>query len=261
MSKPLFEDIQDIGIRIASASHIFLAVDFDGILASRNGDGKPAKGRLPPEIDRALRVLADDPDISVAIVSAQERTALQARVNIPGLIYAGNHGLEISGPGRLYIEPAAVEHAAMLNSLAATLERKLEGFAGTEVENKGLMLGVHCHMDDPAGAGVGRIVHSVLAGADHPFQLSHTSSAYEIRPRSHWNKGVAVQWIMQQLEKPGTLPIYMGDDASDEEAFAALAEGITIRVGDVGSTRAKYRLIGTFEAWDFLAWLIKRPKK
>ena len=78
---------------------------------------------------------------------------------------------------------------------------------------------------------------------------------YEIRPRVYWNKGNAVKWIEEQLAHPGMLTVYVGDDQTDEDAFAALPNAITIKVGSEGETAAKYRVAGPVEVRKFLEWL------
>ena len=62
----------------------------------------------------------------VAIVSGRERSDLQARVGIPGLVYAGNHGLEISGPGLVFVEPMAIGDRDSLE-FAKILVARMEG--------------------------------------------------------------------------------------------------------------------------------------
>src|SRR6266481_4390444 len=72
-----------------------------------------------------------------------ERADLQSRLRMPGLIYAGNHGLEISGEGILFIEPTAAGSSDRIRKLAEELGSKLQGIAGAFVENKGLTLSIH----------------------------------------------------------------------------------------------------------------------
>jgi trehalose-phosphatase len=69
-------------------------------------------------------------------------------------------------------------------------------------------------------------------------------------------KGAAAEEFLAQWETPA-LPIYMGDDTTDESAFAALRAGITVRVGVTRRTRARFRLRDPREVWDFLRRLAK----
>jgi trehalose 6-phosphate phosphatase len=107
MTRPLFEALEQIGARIDRAPHLILFLDFDGTLSALVSE--PGLASLSPPMDRALRSLAERPDLSLAIISGRERADLQKRIGIPGLIYAGNHGLEINGHGFLFVEPTATQ--------------------------------------------------------------------------------------------------------------------------------------------------------
>src|SRR5262249_17261107 len=101
MSQPLFDDMQDVGERIRHSPPIILCLDYDRSLATIAPE--PTFANLSPHMRRALLSLATHPGITLAVISGRDRTDLQSRVNIPGVIYAGNHGLEISGPGFLFV--------------------------------------------------------------------------------------------------------------------------------------------------------------
>jgi trehalose 6-phosphate phosphatase len=191
------------------------------------------------------------------VISGRERADLQARVGVPGLIYAGNHGLEISGPGLLFVEPTAVACRSALQALAADLGKRVAAIPGAFVEDKGLTLSVHFRQAPASAAETLRqTVHSALANASHPFQLTTGSMVFEVRPRVTWNKGTAANWVRAQQAKSESLVIYIGDDATDEDAFVALGDGITIKVGSGPSeTAAAYRVESPEDVWRFLAWL------
>jgi phage/conjugal plasmid C-4 type zinc finger TraR family protein len=83
---------------------------------------------------------------------------------------------------------------------------------------------------------------------------------FEIRPRVNWNKGTAVGWIKDKLSRPDAQAINVGDDVTDEDAFGALPDGITIKVGEmkVGETvetAARYHVKGPGEVRRFLDWI------
>jgi trehalose-phosphatase len=254
MSQPLFDAVREVGERIVEEPHLLLCLDFDGTLTHHVDD--PSQAQLSPQMERALLALGEHEDVTVAIIGGRDRADLQARVGIPGLIFVGNHGLEISGPGQLFIERTAAEHTEAVKKLAQELTTRLQAIPGCSVEDKGLTVAVH-HRQVPTEAWdeVRRLVHGVLAGASHPFVLTAGEEAYEIRPRVYWHKGSAVGWIMDQLGKPDPLPIYLGDDVTDEDAFKALADGITIKVGGSPETAAHYCLEGPAEVRKFLEWL------
>jgi trehalose-phosphatase len=255
MSQPFFDAQEEVGARIRVAPRCLLCLDFDGTLAEFVGN--PDEARLPPQTELALRALAGRDGLSLAVVSGRDRSDLQRHIGIPGLIYAGNHGLDISGPGFAFVEPAAASRVAELHELAGELTARLQGIEGAIVEDKGLTLSIHYRMvAEPAVEEVRRLVHAALAGTNHPFVLVAGEKVYEIRPRVSWTKASAVAWIRERLGKPDPLPIYVGDDATDEDAFAALREdGISVKVRTGGETAANYSLDGPVEVRKFLQWL------
>lgn len=254
MSKPLFEAAEEVAVRIRQAPRYLLCLDFDGTLAPFVGD--PAAARMPPVADRTLRTLAARPDVMLAIISGRDRSDLSGRVGIPGLIYAGNHGLDIAGPEFLYVEPTAAAHSDELRELAVVLAMKLRDVPGVIVEYKGLTLSVHYRLAaESTWDEIRRVVHATLAGTSHPFVLGAGEKVHEIRPRVAWNKGSAVTWVREHLADPDRLPIYVGDDVTDEDAFAALRDdGITVKVRADAETAARYTLKDPAEVHKFLAW-------
>jgi trehalose 6-phosphate phosphatase len=255
MNERLFDAQQVLEERIASASHVLLCLDFDGTLASFVAN--PIGASLSQQMERALKALADRDGISLAIISGRERADLQAHVNINGLIFAGNHGLEISGPGFLFVEPSAVAKSAELQHMTDLLRTSLREIPGVQVEDKGLTASVHYRNTPPDHWDeVKRLVHSVLASADHPFLVSPGEKIFEIRPRVNWHKGSAVARILEHLNQPDALVIYVGDDATDEDAFRSIADGITVKVRAAGAeTAAQYLLENPPEVRKFLEWI------
>ncbi|MDX5348755.1 MAG: trehalose-phosphatase, partial [Hymenobacteraceae bacterium] len=82
----------------------------------------------------------------------------------------------------------------------------------------------------------------------------------ELKPNLDWHKGRAVEWLLQELKlnKPEILPIYIGDDLTDEDAFATLQPyGLTILVGEHDEqTAAQFRLENVEEVMQFLSQIM-----
>jgi trehalose 6-phosphate phosphatase len=254
MSRYLFDHLDDLGPRLRAAQSLALFLDLDGTLVPFQDD--PSRTALPPSMQRLLRGISADENRIVAFVSGRERNDLQARVGVPGLIYAGNHGLEISGPGFIFIEPTAVGYRESLQKLAEALAPRLNNIDGAWVEDKGLTVSVHWRLTPAEKAEeVRRIVHGALENTSHPFVLTTGDKVYDIRPRVYWHKGSAVHWIRERLGKQDALTVFLGDDATDEDAFAGLPDGITIKVGEASETAAVYYVHGPEEAKRFLEWL------
>jgi trehalose-phosphatase len=177
-------------------------------------------------------------------------------VDLENLIYAGNHGLEISGPGVDFIEPTAVERLKALGELSRHLRARLHHIPGVEVENKILSASVHYRRAAAATLpDIRQVVDDAVVFDDNPFHITEGRKVLEIRPRVGWDKGMAVRWIQQASGHPNALPVYIGDDTTDEDAFEALPDGITVSVGKGRETSAQYFLENQESVPEFLLWL------
>jgi trehalose 6-phosphate phosphatase len=254
MSRPLLDVLPEISKRIQRASHLLLCADFDGTLTPLVDD--PASARLAEPMRQTLESLSRRNKLNVVIISGRPRDDLQARINIPGLIYAGNHGLEISGSGFIFVEPTAIGHREQLHQLASELGQRLQPFPGVFVEDKGLTLTVHFRKAAPADSEeVRRVVHAALASANYPFVLASGKAAHEISPRVYWNEGSVIGWIKERLGKRDAALVYFGDDATDEGAFVAFPNEITVRVGTAPDSAAQFEVEGPPQVEEFLRWL------
>ena len=236
------------------AAHVLLFLDFDGTLAPIHPN--PGAASMPAESRRALRTLEADERSSVAIISGRALPDIKERVRMEEIIYAGNHGLEIIGPGMHFIEPTAAGRVEMLEEVARHLHVRLRHIPGVEVESKVLTASVHFRR---ASAGSTEEVHRTVQNTLTPiislFQVTQGLQVFEIRPRVNWHKGLAVRWIKETLGRDDALAIYIGDDVTDEDAFAALPDGITISVGRTSSTCARYHLEHQESVQEFLVWM------
>ena len=265
MSQPLSPSaLAEIRERVRQAGAISLFLDFDGTLAPIVN--APGDARLAPEVRKNLAALADRDDTLVAIVSGRALADLRPRVGIASAIYAGNHGLEISGPelgGKpvSFVEPCALARLEPLRRICDNLTAALAHIPGARVENKVLTASVH-YRQAAAGetAHITEIVQRELARASalsklNHFRVNHGKMVLEIVPRTGWQKGAAVGWINARLAMPGARSIYIGDDRTDEDAFARMTDEITIRVGRSAGTSARYFVKDPARVHAFLDWL------
>src|SRR5438067_895606 len=126
--------MREVGDRIAGAPFLLLCLNYDGALTQHVDE--PAGAWLSPQAERVLLALAGHDTVALVILSGRERADLQSRVPIPGAILVGNHGLEIGGPGMLYVEPSSAERVGALQELTEALTRRLEGIPSVQVEYK-----------------------------------------------------------------------------------------------------------------------------
>ena len=110
--------------------------DFDGTLVDIGPD--PLHAELAPAMRAAVEAVAACHRL--AVVSGRDLANLRGRVRLPAIAYAGNHGLEISGPGYDFTEPTADADAAAMADVVAELRAALPG---VEVQDKRLTATVH----------------------------------------------------------------------------------------------------------------------
>lgn len=239
-----------------------LCLDYDGTLTPIVAD--PAAAHLSPTLRQVLAALACHPRYRVAIVSGRALADVQARVAGLGLYLAGNHGLEIAGPGIAYCHPQAVQLRPQLATLAQALQHGLQGVPGAWVEDKGFTLTVH--MRHVPAADVPTVQHRVrrlVQGSPEAWRLTlRTGKAVvEVRPAVSWDKGAAVRWLLEQWQRDRPAqrgyPVYMGDDETDEDVFRALgATGVGIVVdGERQHSAARYAVESPAQVVQFLAVL------
>jgi trehalose 6-phosphate phosphatase len=215
-----------------ASGSLVLLLDFDGTLAPIVD--RPEMAVMPERTRAALDRLMAIPGVTVAVVSGRGLADVRERAAIPGIAYAGNHGMEIEGAGLHRIHPEAAAARPQLQEVAAVIEPALEGIDGAFLEDKGLTLSIHYRMAPDHAEEVREIVLEA-AGGRPGLEVTHGKMVLEVRPRVEWHKGRAVLFLLDQVRPPRDAPVlYLGDDRTDEDAFRALrswspaAEGILI---------------------------------
>ena len=237
----------DLLARIANQPSVLLLLDFDGTLSDIAA--RPEDATLRPGNAALLDALNRIPGYAVGVVSGRELGDVSRRVGVAGLVYAGNHGLEIRGPGLEYLHPTAAAAVPVFSQAADSLAHALADVPGAQVENKTLTLTVHYRRApekyrEPVAAIFREIATPLV---DRGLcRVTAAKSALELRPAADWHKGRALELIRRRLA-PDAFPIYVGDDATDEDAFRAAqsAGGVGVFVGPSDAPScARYELDG-----------------
>ena len=246
--------------RLRDARRVLLMLDYDGTLTPIVD--RPELAILPPETRESLRNLSLSEKYLVGIISSRSLEDIGAKVGLDGLIYAGNHGLEIRGPGLEFVHPEAVQLLGTVDQAYQQLQHALAHLPGVIIEHKGMTLTVHYRLT-PEGA-----VDEVKMGVDvtaGPFVESGALSVFpgkktwEIRPRVAWHKGYTVTKLQEAFPQ-ATIAVYFGDDLPDEDGFAAVQEsgGMGVFVGPSGpTTGALYRLDSPQEVGEVLRLMVQ----
>lgn len=232
--------------RAAGALAIFL--DYDGTLApiARH----PSKALLPVSTRHLLEELSREKNIWVSVVSGRALREVRRMVGLNRICYVGNHGLEVQGPKLRHINPKAQRSRPVLSRIALQLREILRPIREAWVEDKGLTLSVHSRgVAPPDRLLVRNAFYEVVRPYQEKGQVRVTAGkeVFEVRPPVRWTKGTVVSWLLARRmaltgPKP-VLPVYIGDDLTDEDAFQALGKrGITVVVGSSNPlSRAQYR--------------------
>lgn len=265
--EPLLAMWPEIRDQIKGAKHVLLLSDYDGTLTPIVA--RPEAATLSDSCRDLLRALSHKTHMTVGIVSGRALSDLTERVGLPGLVYAGNHGLEIKGPGIAFVSPLAEETKPLLRVLHQVLAKTLGSIGGTIVENKGLSLSVHFRsVDEDRQEEVKSTFHRIIGGARHLGMIRVTTGkkVLEVRPPIDWHKGKAIQLLMKRYGKggrnSGLLPIYLGDDLTDEDGFQFIenyGHGLSILVDEEGKrqTRARHWLRSPQEVERFFRMIVE----
>jgi trehalose 6-phosphate phosphatase len=237
--------------------------DFDGTLSEIVND--PDSARLTDGAADALTSLSAQ--CPVAILSGRDLADVRQRIGLPGLWYAGSHGFELTGPdGKHHQNTEAAASIPVLAEAAAALADKLGDIPGVAVEHK--RFGVAVHYRNAARDRVGEVAAAVRsAGRRTALQVTTGREVIELRPAVDWDKGKTLRWVLDYIrDNEGSsllLPIYLGDDITDEDAFDAVADdgiAILVRHSDDGdrATAARYALDDPDRVREFTERLARR---
>lgn len=262
-----WENYKDTLAELARRSDFGLVCDMDGTLAPIVA--RPEEAAITPRNRELLLELVKELPL-LAVVSGRSAAALQDFVGIPGVVYAGNHGLERWQDGEVRLAPGVAEHRPDLEQASDILEELAE--EGIEVEDKGATLSLHYRRHaDPDGYAQ-RLAPTFAEIADrHGLTLGGGRRVFEFRPPVAVDKGTAFRDLMGEYGLGAAL--FIGDDITD---LAAIKVAQQLRaVGDCAAwgaavqsegappevaATADFSVSGVEGVEDLLAWLLSARK-
>jgi trehalose-phosphatase len=233
---------------IATAPVLLVASDYDGTLARIVRD--PAEAKPVRDAIAALRTLAGLARTHVAVISGRARGELARLADFPdGVHLVGSHGGEFDSSFGDTLPPGAVRLREQLFEAVTAIAA---GGSGMTIERKPAGVAFHYRNADEAEAE--RALERILRG---PGALPgvHARSGKKVVELGviETSKGDAVASLRRRFGASAVL--FLGDDTTDEDAFATLGGAdVGIKVGD-GQTRAGYRVRGPEQAAEVLARL------
>ncbi|XP_057489827.1 probable trehalose-phosphate phosphatase D isoform X2 [Actinidia eriantha] len=261
----MFEQI----ISASKGKQIVMFLDYDGTLSPIVED--PDRAFMTHEMREAVRDAAKY--FPTAIVTGRCRAKVSSFVRLSQLYYAGSHGMDIKGPAKgnkyrkgnqaVLFQPAR-EFLPMIDEVYKALLEKTKSTPGAKVENNKFCVSVHFRcVDEKSWNALAEQVRSVLN--DYPkLRLTQGRKVLEIRPTIKWDKGKALEFLLESLgyaNSDEVFPVYIGDDRTDEDAFKVLrdrGQGFGILVSNIPKeTNASYSLQEPSEVMYFLRRLVE----
>ncbi|WVZ64763.1 hypothetical protein U9M48_014238 [Paspalum notatum var. saurae] len=275
-------------VAASEGKRIVMFLDYDGTLSPIVDD--PDAAFMSETMRMAVRSVAKH--FPTAIVSGRCRDKVFEFVKLAELYYAGSHGMDIKGPaaakppssssssssrghakaarnhnankgGGVVFQPAS-EFLPMIEEVHARLVETTRGIPGAMVENNKFCVSVHFRrVDEKLWAELSESVKAVLR--EYPkLRLTQGRMVLEVRPTIKWDKGKALEFLLDSLgfaDHTTVLPVYIGDDRTDEDAFKVLrrrGHGVGILVSKhPKETNASYSLQEPAEVMEFLLRLVE----
>ncbi|WOL06231.1 hypothetical protein Cni_G14963 [Canna indica] len=268
----------------ARCKKIALFLDYDGTLSPivDNPDHAFMSSKMRAAVKEAAKYFP------TAIISGRSRSKVYEFVRLPELYYAGSHGMDIMGPVResdsvddhpdcikttddqgkeVHLFQPASEFLPLIDEVYNSLIDITNDIIGVKIENNKFCVSVHYrNVDHKMWDEVGKRVFGLLKDFSR-LRVTHGRKVLEVRPVIDWNKGKAVEFLLESLglnQRDDVLPIYIGDDRTDEDAFKFLQKsnrGFGILVSTIPKeTTASYSLRDPSEVQEFLKSLVRWKK-
>jgi alpha,alpha-trehalase len=238
---------------------IFL--DYDGTLTPIVDN--PSKALLSEKTRQLIANLAEH--WTVVIMTGRALYDVKNLVGLENLVYAGSHGFKIAGPEESFHEERGDEYLPSLDKAETELKDKVKDLNGVRIERKPFTIAVHYRLASEAIVPeLGKRVDEV-AGHYPDLLITTGKKIFELRPKTDWDKGKALLYLLAKMhiDDSRTVPLYIGDDTTDEDAFRAITgRGIGILVSeDSKPTAASYVVRDPGEVAVFLEELVKLAEK
>ncbi|PWK91137.1 trehalose 6-phosphatase [Lentzea atacamensis] len=246
-------DLRRAICQLARTPRLLVASDYDGTLAPIVSD--PEQARPLPESVNALRSLASLHETTSAVISGRALRDLATLSRLPGEVHlVGSHGSEFDVG---FVHALDANAKALLRRIEADLEEIVDGHEGVHLEVKPASVAVHVRR---AEASVGESVLDAVRSGPCTWegvQVTEGKAVIELAV-VETDKGHALDILRHQVG--ATAAIFLGDDVTDEKAFARLhGPDLGIRVG-AGESLAQHFVNDPSDVATVLAFLLEERR-
>jgi trehalose 6-phosphate phosphatase len=257
-SEALDAAVETLASRLPEREELLLCLEFDGTLAVPGET--PDEATIRPEMRAAVAELHSRPSVTVAVTSGRPLDDVRTRVDLPGVTYAGNHGLELRTEGVRNVHPVAETYRPDVDHVCEELRDDFADEANVAVEHRGQTLAVHHRRvpDSRVPAVWKAVARAVGEFASGTLAVREGDGEVEVRPAVAWDRGSVVSSLLD--ERAACLPVFVGDARTDEAGFRAVErDGVGVRVGDAEerATAATEFVRDADEATALVEWLCR----
>lgn len=225
-----------------------LFLDVDGTLLEIAAT--PDRVRVPASLRNTLQLTFDRQHRAFALLSGRSLADLDELFSPCVFPASGKHGLEVRLPSGKIVSPTI--DSAALDPARRWLRMLESDNRGLLLEDKGVALAMHYRLAPKIAAEVEVVMNEMATELGGSFIVRRGKCVYELVPRG-FDERSAIEALMREREFAGRIPVFVGDDPTDEVGFQVVNEmgGHSIRVGNLEETAARYRFgsVSTVVAW------------
>ena len=207
----------------ANPRHSAVLLDIDGTLAPIVEHASDAH---VPESTRQLLIAVAARYALVACVSGRRASEARAMVSIGTIAYLGSHGVEMLRPGwtEARLDAAVADWVRRIQQFGREADTADTRRLRVRLEDKGAIVAFHWR-----GARDEEAAHAAVRGIAERAEAAGLATHWgrkvlEVRPPVSFDKGVGIRRLLAESGASITTAVYVGDDATDLDAFRALAE-------------------------------------
>lgn len=240
--------------KLIASPRVYVFFDLDGTLAAIRKN--PQAVKLSKISISLLERLAKLEKIRVAVISGRSIKDLKRLLPVKNIYLAGNHGFEIQGPNFSFVHEEISISTLAVKHFCKEADFLAKAFPGLRIENKEITASIHLRVLQPKNRALASKKLHEIAKEYKNLIAKEGKSVIDIMPSIDWNKGRACRFLMGSFG--WGLPIYFGDDTTDEDAFASLKKGITVLVSRVHiPSRAHFYVRGITEVHSHMRRLLE----